>query len=108
MLRYLIGLVATSASVGKFPLGTFVCNIVGCLLIGLLSALASRLGWSEETRLLLTVGLCGGFTTFSTFSRESLNLLTSGETLIFAVYLLSSIVLGIAAVWAGSKCAAWL
>lgn len=58
---------------------------------------ASRFGWSEALRLSLTVGLCGGFTTFSTFSKDSLALIDSGSYGLFALYVAGSVALGIAA-----------
>lgn len=84
-----------------FPFGTFAVNVAGCFLIGLFGALSSRLGWSETTRLLLSVGLCGGFTTFSTFSNECLAMARQGEMLPLAIYAVLSIVCGIAAVFIG-------
>lgn len=85
-----------------FPWPTFVANVVGCLLIGLFYSLSSRLGWSAETRLLLTTGLCGGFTTFSTFSNEGLGLLRMGNIGVFAVYFILTLLLGLGAVALGS------
>ena len=64
-----------------FPFGTFAVNVAGFFLIGIFGTLSSRLGWSETTRLLLSVGLCGGFTTFSTFSNECLSMVRQGEIL---------------------------
>jgi len=69
VLRYLAGMWIGSTA---FPWATFAVNAVGSFAIGLLGGWASRFGWSEALRLSLTVGLCGGFTTFSTFSKESL------------------------------------
>ena len=83
------------------PFGTFAVNVGGCFLIGFLGACAARLEWSESTRLLLTVGLCGGFTTFSTFSNESLAFLRDGAYLSAALYILASLALGLAAVFIG-------
>lgn len=102
--RYLIGLMTTGINGSlKFPVGTLICNIVGCFLIGLLNNLAAKMGWNEELRLMLTVGLCGGFTTFSTFSNEGLAMLQNGQIGIFAIYALGSFVLGILAVLLGSS-----
>lgn len=87
---------------GIFPLGTFVINIVGCLLIGLFYALSERselVGY--EWRLFLTVGFCGAFTTFSTFANENLFLLRNGHFWMFALYAVVSLFLGICAVWIG-------
>ena len=88
VLRYLVGLWIGSAA---FPWATFAVNAVGSFAIGLLGGWASRFGWGETLRLSLTVGLCGGFTTFSTFSKESLALAEAGRWYAFAAY----------AVWTG-------
>lgn len=85
-----------------FPWPTLCANILGCLLIGLFYSLSSRLGWSGETRLLLTTGLCGGFTTFSTFSNEGLSLLRDGHYSLFVLYFCLTLLLGLGAVALGS------
>ena len=95
VLRCLVSMVMNTAG-GGFPWGTFTVNILGCLLIGLLWGWGSR-SLSPQLMLLLSVGLCGGFTTFSTFSRESLALLQGGSYLLFALYVGGSIILGIGA-----------
>lgn len=82
-----------------FPWPTFVANILGCLLIGVFYEYSSKWGLSPEARLLLTTGLCGGFTTFSTFSYESMSLLQNGHYAVFAYYLIGSIILGFTAVF---------
>ena len=97
-LRYGAGLVVTST---MFPLATFVVNVIGSMAIGLFSGWASRFGWSEGMRLMLTTGLCGGFTTFSTFSKESLALAEAGRWRVFAAYAIGSVAVGIAAVALG-------
>ena len=85
-----------------FPFGTFFVNITGCLLIGLIYGFSERSslltpGW----KLFLTVGFCGGFTTFSTFANENLALLRDGEFLHFFIYTGLSVFLGIAATFFG-------
>ena len=84
-----------------FPWATFAVNAVGSFAIGLLGGWASRFGWGETLRLSLTVGLCGGFTTFSTFSKESLALAEAGRWCAFAAYAIGSVAIGIAAVALG-------
>ena len=84
-----------------FPWATFAVNAVGSFAIGLFGGWSERFGWSEAVRLALTVGLCGGFTTFSTFSKGSLALAQSGRWGAFAAYALGSFALGLAAVAAG-------
>lgn len=99
-LRYLTATLLKSAGCA-FPLGTFAANLCGCLLIGLFSALALKGIIGSEAKLLLTTGLCGGFTTFSTFTSENLALLRTGDYVTFALYTTLSIVLGLAMVWLG-------
>ena len=87
---------------GTFPCPTLAVNIVGCLLIGLFYGLSVRghLG-GDSAKMLLTTGLCGGFTTFSTFSNESLALMRGGHAIVALAYAGCSVVLGVAAVAAG-------
>lgn len=101
-LRYAVGRIVGVGTSTVFPLSTFVVNIVGCLLIGMLSTIALRQGWLTPTmRLLLITGFCGGFTTFSTFISENVNLCSSGHQLMSLAYMSASIIVGIAAFWLG-------
>ena len=106
--RYLLGQCVTDASAPQaFPLGTFAVNLSGCLAVGLLAGLAERHpGWlSPDLRLLLFVGLLGGFTTFSAFGLETVQLLRRGDWLLAAGYAGGSVLLGLAAVWLGLRLA---
>jgi fluoride exporter len=86
----------------SFPLGTFSVNLIGCFLIGVFVGLAEKGNiLSPETRLFLITGICGGFTTFSTFSYDNIALIKSGEWLYFILYLTGSVVLGILATYLG-------
>lgn len=84
------------------PWPTLIANITGCLLIGMFYSLSDRLGWSADTRLLLTTGLCGGFTTFSTLSNEGITLLRTGHVGMFVLYLSLTLILGMAAIVLGN------
>ena len=99
--RYLVSLAMKGISKG-FPWATVLVNLLGCLTIGLLWGFLSR-NASESTSwgLFLTVGLCGGFTTFSTFSKEALTMLQTGQIWGFASYIAISILAGIALVALG-------
>lgn len=101
--RYLLSIwTLQAAGMPKFPLGTFAVNIVGCLLAGMLAGMAERHAWFDvDTRLLLMVGLLGGFTTFSALGLETAYLLRRGEWLLASGYVGGSMVLGIAAVLLG-------
>ena len=103
--RYLLsGWVLHHTLGGKFPWSTFVVNVLGCLLIGVLSGMIERLEWfTPQMRLLLLTGLLGGFTTFSTFGLETVFLLRRGEVLIAVAYTLSSVAVCITAVWVGLR-----
>lgn len=98
--RYLIALAMKNMN-GTFPWATMTANIVGCLFIGLLWATFNRLNVPSQLNLLLVTGFCGGFTTFSTFSKESLALLQSGSYSLFALYAFGSVTIGILAVATG-------
>ena len=99
--RYLISLFMGRIGNG-FPWGTFTVNIAGCLLIGILWGVTSRFqSLSPAFSLLLMVGFCGGFTTFSTFSKEGLTMLQANNYLLFSLYAIGSVVLGIISVAIG-------
>ena len=99
--RYLVSLAIKGIGKG-FPWATLSVNLLGCLLIGLLWGFLSR-NATESTSwgLFLTVGLCGGFTTFSTFSKEALTMLQCSNHIGFASYIALSVIAGIALVALG-------
>ena len=99
--RYLVSLAMKGIEKG-FPWATLTVNLLGCLLIGLLWGFLSRNATeSSSWGLFLTVGLCGGFTTFSTFSKEALTMLQAGQIGGFATYIIVSVLAGIALVALG-------
>ena len=97
MLRYVVSLAMRTPS-GAFPWGTLTVNLLGSLLLGILWGAFSRIpGTSPALNLFLTVGFCGGFTTFSTFSKESVALLQAGSIGLFFIYVGTSVILGLIA-----------
>ena len=104
VLRYFIQKYFVDMGYVTFPAGTFTVNILGCFLIGLFNALAEKNNLlSPEWRLALTTGFCGGFTTFSTFANENMNLLRNGDYFYFSLYIILSVVIGIGAVILGTN-----
>jgi CrcB protein len=100
--RYLMANVVQRQAGGLFPMGTFVVNMVGCLLIGLLFALIEgRQSLSPNVRLFLFIGLLGSFTTFSTLGQETLDLMRTGELRLALWNMVGSAFVGIGAVSLG-------
>ncbi|HWQ58446.1 MAG TPA: fluoride efflux transporter CrcB [Clostridia bacterium] len=95
--RYLVGLIPIKIESG-FPLQTFAINVVGAFAVGVVAGLASRQGGlSHNAVLFLKVGVCGGFTTFSAFSLETVTLIRNGAYGVALAYALLSVILGVAA-----------
>ncbi|MER3430536.1 MAG: fluoride efflux transporter CrcB [Blastocatellia bacterium] len=107
--RYLVSIFAATHISPTFPFGTMIANLGGCFLIGAVMSFSERFGAvTPEVRILLTTGFCGGFTTFSTFSYESLELIREGEFVPFAVNVLVSLILGLVATYLGMQSARML
>lgn len=100
--RFLVSRIDFKVYFFSIPLGTLTVNVVGSLLIGFLVGISDKSTiLTADLRLLLMVGLCGGFTTFSTFSGENLSLMQSGQYLSVLLYTGLSILLGFFAVYLG-------
>jgi CrcB protein len=98
--RYLIGLVPINETL-VFPIKTFLINVVGCMVIGLIAAVTSKnSSWNPQVVLFMKVGLCGGFTTFSTFALETTDLLKNGHSMVAFLYVLSSVLVGVGVIFA--------
>ena len=100
-LRYLVTITMNQYS-KVFLFGTFTVNMLGCLLIGLILGYAQKENTlTSNQTLLLATGFCGGFTTFSAFANENLELIKNGELFNFCVYTIGSVLIGILAVFIG-------
>ena len=100
-LRYLITIAMNQYS-KVLPFGTFTVNMLGCFLIGLILGYAQKENTlTSNQTLLLATGFCGGFTTFSAFANENLELRKNGEIFNFSVYTVGSVLIGILAVFIG-------
>lgn len=105
--RWGLGL-ALSSLLPSLPAGTFVANVLAGLVIGVVSGANSVSPLPEPARLLLTVGLCGGLSTFSTFSSETFQLLEAGNGLAAAANVAANVATCLVAVWAGARLGAAL
>jgi fluoride exporter len=102
VLRYLAGVLFQSILPIAFPAGTFFVNITGSFLMGLIFGLSEKSAFAgSEWRVFLAAGICGGFTTFSSFANENLVLLRDGQFTVFLLYTLGTVVFGLIAVWLG-------
>ena len=106
MARYWVGSMVANRMGTKFPYGTFVINITACGIIGFsLTLLARRADINPAWRFLVPVGFIGAYSTFSTYEWETLSTLRSGAFFLASLYAVSSLILGLAAVWGGSMLA---
>jgi CrcB protein len=102
LARYGVGSLVTERLGAKFPYGTFVINMTACLIIGFsLAYLGRRTELSAAWRFLVPVGFVGAYSTFSTFEWETFSNLQSGSFAISSLYVVLSVLLGLAAVWCG-------
>lgn len=102
VVRYVMGRWVNSLHTHHFPFGTLVVNVIACFLLGLLIGLADhRHLMSPQARLFWTVGFCGGFSTFSTFSNETLTLLQDGFSGSMILYVIFSLLFCLVAVFGG-------
>ena len=101
-LRFIVSHWIHTFNESSFPLGTLVVNILGCLLIGIFYAMSERCNWvGPDLKLFLTIGLCGGFTTFSTFINENILLFKASQLLSLSIYLCISLIGGVLALSLG-------
>ena len=107
LARYWLGVLVAGITGAAFPWGTLLINVLGSLVIGLFAAatgergLFSNFGATVDLRAFVMVGLCGGFTTFSAFSLQTLELLQAGRHAAAVFYMLGSVVSCVLAVWMG-------
>ncbi|MDY0216782.1 MAG: fluoride efflux transporter CrcB [Bacteroidales bacterium] len=102
IFRYLTSVIVTKYFQTNFPWATFAVNVLGCLVIGIILGLFERQQLSNpDLKFLFIVGFCGGFTTFSAFASENIHLLQSNNTLTAFLYIATSVLLSLFAVWLG-------
>ncbi|WP_353120364.1 fluoride efflux transporter CrcB [Nitratidesulfovibrio sp.] len=102
LARYGLAGLVQRATPGSFPLGTFIVNVLGCLAFGFVWGVCeNRISLHPDVRVVLLTGFMGAFTTFSTFTFESLGLMETGQWMAFALYAGGQLLLGLAMVWLG-------
>jgi CrcB protein len=101
---WIAGLIKPDYAGPAFPWGTLAINVLGSVVIGLVAGLTlttARVAWHPDVRIFLMVGVCGGFTTFSAFSLQTLELIQAGDGGMAIGYVISSVLLCVSATWAG-------
>ncbi len=102
VFRYFTTVIVQKYYASVFPLATFVANILGCLLIGIIIGLLEKNQISNSNlKWFLITGFCGGFTTFSAFGYENITLLQSNNATLMLMYIGTSIIVGMFAIWLG-------
>jgi CrcB protein len=102
-LRYWVGSTVSGRMGIKFPYGTLVINLTACLVIGFtLTFMGKRAGLNPAWRFLIPIGFIGAYSTFSTYEWETLSTLRSGAFFLAGLYAVGSLILGLAATWAGT------
>ena len=102
IFRYLTSVLVNKYCSLSFPLATFITNSIGCLLLGIFLGTFERHQWTNpDLKFLFVTGFCGGYTTFSTFASENINLFQTNNSIIAFAYIGFSILTGLAAVWLG-------
>jgi fluoride exporter len=102
ILRFWLGSYIGNKMGSRFPYGTFVINITGSFLVGLVFALLTvKTQWSPNWRYLIPIGFIGGYTTFSSFEYETLRTMQEGQIGLGLLYVAASVVVGFVAVWGG-------
>jgi fluoride exporter len=110
VLRYLLGgYVQQTMKSSSFPYGTLAVNLIGCFMIGLLAQYGETRGvFSNETRAFIFIGILGGFTTFSAFGNETINLVRDSFVMNSMLNVGANVILGLLAVWLGRTISYWI
>lgn len=101
VFRYLAGYLVSAKNSPVFPWGTFSVNLIGSFIMGALIAMSLKSLINSDWRFFLATGFCGGFTTFSAFSYESIQLMNAGRPGLAGIYIISSVLFGLLAAYAG-------